>query len=131
MQAGGAMGIAPVAPDVDFAAAKDHVTRVIDTIKPVDSVERFEGLGVRVITEYGHFTGPRTVQAGAHGYAFARVRPIPNWKDAPLGAISISPSGLGLIRSIPEKLIQINTSMVTRIDTKTVRNRPIIPHPPL
>lgn len=73
MQAGGAMGVTPVAPDVDFAAAKDHVTRVIDTIKPVDSVERFEGLGVRVITEYGAFTGPRTVQAGAHEITARRI----------------------------------------------------------
>ncbi|CUH67109.1 Mercuric reductase [Thalassovita gelatinovora] len=64
MGAGAAMGITPVAPDIDYAAAKDHVLRVIEQIAPVDSQERFEGLGVRVIREYGHFTGPRTVRAG-------------------------------------------------------------------
>ncbi|SDJ14593.1 dihydrolipoyl dehydrogenase family protein [Lutimaribacter saemankumensis] len=73
MQAGGAMGVTPVAPDVDFAAAKDHVAAVIDTIKPVDSQERFEGLGVRVIREYGVFTGPQTVQAGEHEITARRI----------------------------------------------------------
>ncbi|MFO8173076.1 MAG: FAD-dependent oxidoreductase, partial [Longimicrobiales bacterium] len=42
-------------------------------IKPVDSVERFEGLGVRVITEYGAFTGRNTVQAGAHEITARRI----------------------------------------------------------
>ena len=42
-------------PQVDYAAAKDHVRGVIETIAPVDSQERFEGFGVRVIREYGHF----------------------------------------------------------------------------
>ncbi len=64
MGSGAAMGIAPVAPEIDYAAAKDHVMRVIDQIAPVDSQERFEGLGVRVIRDYGRFTGLRTVQAG-------------------------------------------------------------------
>ncbi|MGH1353840.1 MAG: dihydrolipoyl dehydrogenase family protein [Thalassovita sp.] len=64
MTMGAAMGVTPVAPQVDYAAAKAHVKSVIDTIAPVDSQERFEGLGVRVIREFGRFTGPRTVQAG-------------------------------------------------------------------
>jgi pyruvate/2-oxoglutarate dehydrogenase complex dihydrolipoamide dehydrogenase (E3) component len=49
---------------VDYAAAKDHVHRVIETIAPVDSQERFEGLGVQVIREYGRFVSPTEVQAG-------------------------------------------------------------------
>jgi pyruvate/2-oxoglutarate dehydrogenase complex dihydrolipoamide dehydrogenase (E3) component len=36
-------------PDVDFAAAKDHVAATIAAIAPHDSQERFEGLGVQVI----------------------------------------------------------------------------------
>ena len=64
MTAGAAMGITPVAPQIDYAAAKDHVARVIAQIEPVDSQERFEGLGVKVIRAFGHFTGPNTVQAG-------------------------------------------------------------------
>ncbi|MDX1781771.1 MAG: FAD-dependent oxidoreductase [Thalassovita sp.] len=64
MGAGAEMGITPVAPQIDYAAAKDHVMRVIDQIAPVDSQERFEALGVRMIREYGRFTGPRSVRAG-------------------------------------------------------------------
>ncbi|MDQ2092409.1 dihydrolipoyl dehydrogenase family protein [Marimonas arenosa] len=49
---------------VKFVAAKEHVARVIATIAPHDSVERFEGLGVRVISNYGTFLSPTEVQAG-------------------------------------------------------------------
>ncbi|MEI4260479.1 dihydrolipoyl dehydrogenase family protein [Roseovarius sp. D0-M9] len=57
-------GVSDVVPGVDYAAAKDHVADVIATIAPVDSVERFEGLGVKVISEYGTFISPTEVQAG-------------------------------------------------------------------
>ncbi|UOA28263.1 FAD-dependent oxidoreductase [Pseudosulfitobacter sp. DSM 107133] len=57
-------GVADAAGTVDYAAVMDHVADVIAQIAPVDSVERFEGLGVRVIREWGRFTGARTVQAG-------------------------------------------------------------------
>lgn len=40
---------------IDFAAAKDYVDIVIDTIAPHDSVARFNSLGVTVISEYAHF----------------------------------------------------------------------------
>lgn len=61
---GAAMGITPTSAQIDFAAAKDHVASVIATIAPHDSVARFEGLGVRVIEEYGTFISPTEVQAG-------------------------------------------------------------------
>ncbi|MFY9241258.1 MAG: FAD-dependent oxidoreductase [Roseovarius sp.] len=57
-------GVANVDPRVDYAAAKDHVADVIATIAPVDSQERFEGFGVHVIREFGHFISPTEVQAG-------------------------------------------------------------------
>ncbi len=61
---GETLGVANAVPDVDFAAAKDHVDRVIATIAPVDSVERFEGLGVTVIREFARFISKTEVQAG-------------------------------------------------------------------
>ncbi len=64
MTTGGPFGVAPVEPNVDYAAAKDHVRKVIAGIEPHDSVERFEGLGVKVITEYGTFISPTELQAG-------------------------------------------------------------------
>ena len=59
-----AFGVADHTPQVDYAAAKDHVANVIAQIEPNDSVERFEGLGVRVIEEYGEFISPTEVRAG-------------------------------------------------------------------
>ena len=64
MKTGEKFGVAPVMPEVSYAAAKDHVHSVIETIAPVDSQERFEGFGVKVIREFGRFISPTEVQAG-------------------------------------------------------------------
>ncbi len=50
-------------PPIDFQKVHDHVHGVIATIAPHDSVERFEGLGVRVIKASAHFLGPDEVEA--------------------------------------------------------------------
>ncbi len=60
----GFRGVAPVDPVVDFGAVKDHISAVIAQIAPVDSQERFEGLGCTVIRAFARFTGPREVEAG-------------------------------------------------------------------
>lgn len=60
----GFRGIAGHEPDIDFAAVKDHVAAVIAQIAPVDSQERFEGLGCTVIRAFARFTGPAEVEAG-------------------------------------------------------------------
>ncbi len=73
MGAGGRFGITPVSAEVSYAGAKDHVRKVIETIAPVDSQERFEGLGVRVIREYGRFLNAREVQAGDHVITARRI----------------------------------------------------------
>ncbi|WP_299550904.1 FAD-dependent oxidoreductase [uncultured Tateyamaria sp.] len=57
-------GVANAVPQVDYAAAKDHVNQVIAQIEPVDSQERFEGLGVHVIRAFGKFISDTEVQAG-------------------------------------------------------------------
>ena len=57
-------GVASTEPQIDFAAVMDHVHGVIETIAPIDSQERFEGLGVTVLREHASFTGPRQVKAG-------------------------------------------------------------------
>ena len=61
---GAALGITSPRPDVDFAAAAEGVQQVIAAIAPNDSVERFEGLGVRVLRREARFTSPRTIRAG-------------------------------------------------------------------
>lgn len=57
-------GVANAPGAADYAAAKDHVADVIAQIEPVDSQERFEGFGINVIREYGHFISKTEVQAG-------------------------------------------------------------------
>ncbi|MEM7058227.1 MAG: FAD-dependent oxidoreductase [Pseudomonadota bacterium] len=59
-------GVTPTEPEVDYAAAMDHVHGVIKGIEPHDSVERFESLGVKVIQDWGRFADDRTVEAGGH-----------------------------------------------------------------
>jgi pyruvate/2-oxoglutarate dehydrogenase complex dihydrolipoamide dehydrogenase (E3) component len=73
MRSGARFGIAPVEPAVDFAAVRAHVRQVIDTIAPHDSVERFEGLGARVIRAEARFTGPRMIVAGEQRIRARRV----------------------------------------------------------
>ncbi len=60
----GRFGVRATLDGIDGKAVYDHVEGVIDAIRPMDSPERFEGLGVTVIAEHGRFTGPTTVQAG-------------------------------------------------------------------
>ncbi len=86
-------GVADQVPQVDYAAAKAHVKDVIAQIAPVDSQERFEGFGVRVIREYGRFVSPKVVAAGEHRITARRVviatgssplvPPIPGLEDVP------------------------------------------------
>jgi pyruvate/2-oxoglutarate dehydrogenase complex dihydrolipoamide dehydrogenase (E3) component len=93
MTTGASFGITPVVPEIDFAAVKDHVARVIAGIAPVDSQERFEGLGVRVIRAWAKFIGPDMVEAGgyrikARRYVVATgsrplVPPIPGIESVP------------------------------------------------
>lgn len=62
-------GICAGEPRVDFDKVHDHIHNTIAAIAPNDSVERFEGMGVRVLKSEGRFNGPRELTAGG-----ARVR---------------------------------------------------------
>ena len=86
-------GVADVEPEVDGAAVQAHVRGVIEAIAPMDSVERFTGLGVNVIQGHGRFLDPKTVEVEgvriqarrfvlATGSA-AAVPPIPGIEDTP------------------------------------------------
>src|SRR6516225_5913027 len=61
---GAELGIAYARPRIDFAAVADSVQTVIAEIAPNDSVERFEGLGVRVLRAEARFTSPHTACVG-------------------------------------------------------------------
>lgn len=93
MRSGGAFGVTPAEPEVDYAAAQDHVARAIAAIAPHDSVERFEALGVRVIRAWGRFVSETELEAGDHVIAARRfvvatgsspfVPPIPGLDRVP------------------------------------------------
>jgi pyruvate/2-oxoglutarate dehydrogenase complex dihydrolipoamide dehydrogenase (E3) component len=80
-------------PEVDFAKVHDHVHGVIAAIAPHDSVERFEGLGVRVIQDTARFISRTEVQAGSRVVTARRfviatgstaaVPPIPGLRETP------------------------------------------------
>jgi len=57
-------GVQVTEPDVDWSAVHGHIHDVIAAIKPNDSQERFEGLGVNVIRAAAAFEDESTVRAG-------------------------------------------------------------------
>ena len=88
-----AFGVSVSEPQVDWEKVKAHVQKAIDTIAPVDSQERFEGLGVTVIREAARFADPKTIvsettQATARRIIVATgsrafIPPIPGLSDTP------------------------------------------------
>ena len=113
MRSGAMFGITPVEPQIDFAAVKDHVAQVIATIAPIDSQERFEGLGVTVIRDWARFTGPDTVEAGGQTIKARRfviatgsrpfIPPIPGVDRVPY----LTNETIFALRERPEHLIII------------------------
>ena len=63
---GSEFGIAPTKAEVDWEAVKAHIQGVIAQIAPVDSVERYSGFGVNVITEDATFIDEQTVESATH-----------------------------------------------------------------
>lgn len=63
MRTAGVFGLGAVEPQVNWAGVRAHIRHVIDTIAPIDSQARFEGLGCTVIRERAAFTGPRTLRS--------------------------------------------------------------------
>ncbi|PVB59402.1 FAD-dependent oxidoreductase [Labrenzia sp. 011] len=107
---GGRFGVVCDGPALDFAAANDHVRRVIDAIAPHDSQERFEGLGVTVLRDAATFTAPDRLVAGDHEIrarrfviatgSSAMVPPIPGLDGVPY----LTNETLFALRERPEHL---------------------------
>jgi pyruvate/2-oxoglutarate dehydrogenase complex dihydrolipoamide dehydrogenase (E3) component len=64
MRTASQFGIVPVNPTMSYKGVHDHIHGVIAAIAPNDSVERFTGLGVRVIRGSARFVGRDTLVAG-------------------------------------------------------------------
>jgi pyruvate/2-oxoglutarate dehydrogenase complex dihydrolipoamide dehydrogenase (E3) component len=112
-RSGAAFGIAPIEPSIDFGKVMDHVGQVIAAIAPNDSVERFEGLGVRVLKEEARFVGRAELQAGPHRIRSRRIvlatgsrptaPPIPGLADVPY----LTNETVFANRTLPDHLIVI------------------------
>src|SRR5471032_3013293 len=64
MQNSGAFGVTAQGVAIDFTKVYEQVQRVIAAIAPADSMERFVGLGVRVIQGHARFKDHWTVAVG-------------------------------------------------------------------
>jgi pyruvate/2-oxoglutarate dehydrogenase complex dihydrolipoamide dehydrogenase (E3) component/uncharacterized membrane protein YdjX (TVP38/TMEM64 family) len=91
------LGFKPVQAEVDFAAVMQRVQRVITTIEPHDSAERYTELGVQVVAGAAQITSPWTVEV--------------NGKTLRSRAIIIASGARPLVPNIPGlELIQPLTS---------------------
>ena len=89
----GRFGVRAAAPAIDSGGVYGHVRGTIAAIAPNDSVERFEGLGVKVIASPARFTGPREIAVDGYRITARRiviatgsspaVPPIAGLKDVP------------------------------------------------
>ncbi|WP_455372021.1 dihydrolipoyl dehydrogenase family protein [Limibacillus halophilus] len=98
-------------PRIDFPAVMDHVKGVIASIAPVDSQERFEGLGVTVLRDWARFLNETTVAAAGKEITAKRivvatgsrplVPPVPGLDEVPF----LTNETLFDLREQPEHLI--------------------------
>ncbi len=118
MREAGPFGIASVDPAVDYAKVMDHVHGVIASIAPMDSVERFTGLGVKVIQAEGRFLSPTELEAGGNRIRARRfviatgsravAPPIPGLADVAF----LTNETLWDNRTLPEHLVVIGAGPI-------------------
>lgn len=65
-------GVRVAEPEVDFAAVMERVRRVRAELSPVDSAERFRGLGVDVFLGEGKFVNDDTIEVAGAKLRFGR-----------------------------------------------------------
>ena len=97
--------------DFDFSDVMDRVHRVIATVAPHDSVERFESLGVEVVKGEARITSPWSVEVGKRTLTTRSivvaaggrplVPPIPGIKETDY----LTSENLWELRELPERLV--------------------------
>ena len=119
MRSGAPFGVTASSIDIDFGKVHDHVQRVIGAIAPIDSAERFAGLGVRVIKGQAKFKDRRTVVVGddyeirarrfviATGSAPA-LPPIPGLDEGPY----LTNESVFSLSELPDRLIVIGAGPI-------------------
>lgn len=107
----GGLGVGPAEPEIDYAAAMEHVSATIAAIAPHDSQSRFETLGCTVLRDWARFVSPSEVVAGdtrirARRFVIATgsspfVPPVPGLSDTPY----LTNETLWALRERPEHLL--------------------------
>ena len=115
---GKVFGVQTAEPVVNFETVKAHVQGVIDFIAPVDSQERFEGLGCTVIREYASFKDENTVHSATTEVKAKRIivavgsrasaPPIPGLADTPY----LTNENIFSIEKQPKKLLVIGAGPI-------------------
>ncbi len=119
MRSSGPFGVTAQGIDVNFAKVHDHVHGVIAAIAPIDSAERFTGLGVRVIHGQAKFINRRTVAVGEDIQIRARrfviatgsapaVPPIPGLDSGPY----LTNESVFDLSNLPQQLIIIGAGPI-------------------
>ncbi len=104
-------GLGEEEPDVDFPAVMQRIQRIVRTVEPHDSIERYTGLGVEVITGEARITSPYTVEVDGRVLttkaiivatgAVPFVPPIPGLAEAGY----LTSDSLWELREKPERLV--------------------------
>jgi len=104
-------GIRSTRVEFDFAEVMDRVRRIIDTVAPHDSVQRYESLGVEVIKGEARILSPWSVQVGKRTLTTRSivvaaggrplVPPIPGIEDIDY----LTSENLWALRELPERLL--------------------------
>ena len=111
-------GVKVAKPDVNFETVKAHIQGVIDHIAPVDSQERFEGLGCIVIRERASFKDVNTVESATTEVKAKRfviavgsrasAPPIPGLADTPY----LTNEAIFSVKKQPKKLLVIGAGPI-------------------
>ena len=111
-------GVKVEKPTVNFDTVKAHIQGVIDHIAPVDSQERFEGLGCIVIRERASFKDANTVESATTEVKAKRfviavgsrasAPPIPGLADTPY----LTNEAIFSVKTQPKKLLVIGAGPI-------------------
>lgn len=113
-----ALGLTDASAEVDFSAVMERVQRVVETIAPHDSVERYRQLGVEVVQGEGVITTPWSVRVGEREWTTRNIivatgaRPrIPNIEG--LEKVDyLTSDNLWKLRKLPRRLLVLGTGTI-------------------
>ncbi len=103
---------------IEWEEVRAHLRQVIEAIAPIDSQERFEGLGVRVVRERARFTGPDAIASPSTAFtarrfviatgARAAVPPLPGLAETPF----LTNETVFDLESLPRRLVVLGAGPV-------------------